>query len=124
MFQQYKDRAAFLLIYIREAHPTDGWQVKANVRDKVVYAAPKAMDDRALIASDCLKGLKLTLPCLLDDMQGSANRDYAAWPARFCIVRTDGTVHYYSGRGPRGFKPKEAENALIKLLEEGAPTAP
>lgn len=55
------------------------------------------------------------------------NRDYGAWPARICIVKTDGTVHYYSERGPRGFRPDEANAALGKLLEpspkETAPTA-
>lgn len=126
MFQQYKNRVAFFLIYIREAHPTDGWQVRANLRDDVLYTSPKALNDRALIASDCLKGLKLTLPCLLDDMKGTANRDYAAKPARICIVKKDGTVHYYGERGPRGFKPHEAKAALSKLLEpssvEAAPT--
>ena len=32
LYEKYRDRVEFFVVYIREAHPTDGWQVPANVR--------------------------------------------------------------------------------------------
>ena len=29
---RYRDRATFLMVYVREAHPTDGWQMESNDR--------------------------------------------------------------------------------------------
>ena len=31
---------AFFVVYIREAHPSDAWQVPSNFKDDVVYASP------------------------------------------------------------------------------------
>jgi hypothetical protein len=31
MYDQYKDRADFLAVYIREAHPLDEWEMKSNL---------------------------------------------------------------------------------------------
>src|SRR5260221_10812053 len=32
LHHRYKDRAAFLMVYVREAHPTDGWRMVTNDR--------------------------------------------------------------------------------------------
>jgi hypothetical protein len=47
IFQEYGDRAAFFVVYIREAHPTDAWQVSSNVKDEVLLASPAAGGRRA-----------------------------------------------------------------------------
>ena len=41
IYDDYKDHADFLTVYVREAHPTDEWQMKSNVKDDVCYAQPK-----------------------------------------------------------------------------------
>jgi hypothetical protein len=35
IYNDYKDHADFLTVYVREAHPTDEWQMKSNVKDDV-----------------------------------------------------------------------------------------
>ena len=117
MFQTYKDRIEFFVVYIREAHPSDGWQVPVNERQGIIYKSPATADERALVASDCLRGLKLTIPCLLDDLQGKVDKASAGWPVRACLIGKDGNVVYYGSQGPAGFRPAEIEAEIKKLLE-------
>jgi len=118
MYQTYKDRAAFYIVYIREAHPTDGWQVASNERDQVLFADPKTLEQRAEVASACVLGLEMTIPCLLDDMANTANNAYAGWPDRLYVIDKAGRIALKGGPGPRGFKPAEAEHALKTLLAD------
>ena len=50
IYDDYKNHADFLTVYVREAHPTDEWQMKSNVKDDVCYAQPKTLEQRAAIA--------------------------------------------------------------------------
>ena len=118
MFQTYKDRIEFFVVYIREAHPSDGWQMPVNERQGVVYKSPTTAAERALVATDCLAGMKLSVPCLLDDMKDTVEKAYAGWPVRACLIGKDGKVVYYSSQGPAGFRSAEITAALKKLLEE------
>ena len=106
-------------MYIGEAHPSDGRQVPQNERDKVVYKTPTTLAERQAIAKGCLAAMKLTMPCVLDNMQDTTGKAYRAWPARLCIVDVDGKIGYYSGPGPGGFKPRDAETALQAILGNG-----
>ena len=116
LYREYKDRAHFYLVYVREAHPSDGRQSGANTRDKVIYKTPKTLKERAKIASDCVKSLKLSMPCLLDDMENTVQKLYRGWPARTCIVNSDGKIVYVNRPSPRGVNPPEIEKALKQVL--------
>ncbi|MHC4622644.1 MAG: deiodinase-like protein, partial [Planctomycetota bacterium] len=112
LYVSYKDKAAFFLVYISEAHPE---LLKGDIEG--IKGRPRDIKERAILATQCVSELKLSLPVLLDSMEGVAEKAYKGRPDRICIVDLDGRVAYYSKRGPRGFKPKEAEQALKKLLE-------
>ena len=112
LYRAYKGSVQFLLVYVKEAHPDDGWQMEANRRAGVVYNAPTTLQERARVASDCVKSLKLDFPCLLDDMQNSVQQMYNGWPARFCLVDKEGKIAYVSKNGPRGITSQELEQAL------------
>jgi hypothetical protein len=116
MYAKYKDKADFRVVYIREAHPTDGWQAPANVRDGVLVKNHTSEGERAKAARACATGLKLSIPMLIDDMNDTVERAYQGWPDRIYIVGTDGKIAYKGARGPAGFRPNEAEAALKKLL--------
>ena len=111
-------------MYISEAHPSDGRQAPANERDGVIFRQPKTLVERAAVAKKCLDDMKLTMPCILDDMQNTTEKAYRAWPDRICIVDVDGKVGYYGRPGPGGFAPREAEEALKALLANGGKTPP
>jgi Iodothyronine deiodinase len=92
--------------------------VKSNERDGVLYKEPSTFEERETVAGECAKGMKLTIPVLIDDMKNTAQRAYAGWPDRFYVIGYDGKVAYRGAEGPMGFKPAEAEEALKKSLEE------
>ena len=116
LYKEYGKKAQFLMVYIREAHPSDGWQSKQNVKDGVVYKQPKTLAQRAKVAKACRDGLKMTIPCVLDGIDNKVDTAYGAKPDRLCVVDINGKVAYHSKRGPWGFKPKDAEKALKEIL--------
>ena len=42
MYERYGKDVEFLLVYIREAHPTDGWQVPRNENEGVLIESAKS----------------------------------------------------------------------------------
>jgi len=107
------------MVYIREAHPSDGWQSRQNVKDGVIFKQPKSFQERAKVAKACRDGLKMTIPCVVDGIDNKVDAAYGAAPDRLCVVDIDGKVAYHSKRGPWGFKPKDAEAALKGILANG-----
>ena len=69
IYETYKDRMDFYLVYIREAHPSDGWQVRSNLDDKLEFLEPTTEDERAELAGVCMLDLGFTMPMLLDNME-------------------------------------------------------
>ena len=112
IYEDYKDRANFLTVYVREAHPTDEWQMKSNLKDDVCYAQPRTLEQRVTIANDFVKRFKFTLPFGIDDMSNAANDAYAAWPERIYIIDESGRIAYRGGIGPFNYKPEEAREWL------------
>lgn len=120
LYNDYKDHADFLTIYVREAHPTDEWQMKSNLEDKdnVCYAQPKTIEQRVTIANDFTKRFGFSVPFGIDEMNNAANDAYAAWPERLYILDEHGRVAYKGGNGPFNYKPKEVREWLAKHFGE------
>ena len=117
MYKKYKKKAEFFVIYIREAHPVDGWRSRGNDREGIKVKQPKTENERITVASECARSLKLTIPFLIDNMKDEAQQSYAGWPDRFYVIDKKFKVAFRGDKGPRGFKPSEAEDALKKLLK-------
>ena len=79
---------------------------------------PKTEEERCAVASDCVKKMKLTIPFLIDNIDNRTEKAYKTWPDRIYVISKKGKIVYKAGRGPWGFKPKEAEKALIELLKK------
>ena len=118
--QRQKDKAEFLLVYVREAHPSDGWVMKSNEKVGVVVAQPRTLEERTAVAEQCAAKLKPSIPLLVDDINDTVGNAYSGMPARLYVIDTNGKVAYKSGRGPFGFKPEEMEQALLMTLLEGS----
>jgi len=117
-YNEYKDRAEFFLIYVREAHPSDKEKGKGPNKSGPQVETPKAPEDRAVAASDCVRDLKLSMPVLIDDMAGTAEKAYRGWPARLVVVDADGKVAYCTQASPQGANPKEAVAVVGRLVGE------
>ena len=116
MYQRNKDRAAFSVVYIEEAHASDVWQMAVNEKQNVVFATPKSADERAAVADACVRGLKIELPALLDNFENSTERAYTAWPDRLYVIDKYGRVAFKSAPGPFGFNPRDMEAALANAF--------
>jgi len=97
---------------VREAHPTDEWQMKSNVKDGVCYAQPKTLEQRVAIAQDFTKRYKFPLPFGIDDMGNAADAAYSAWPERLYVIDESGHIAYRGGMGPFNYNPKELREWL------------
>jgi hypothetical protein len=123
MYQRYRERVEFFVVYIREAHPTDGWQVEPNEKDEVLYAQPTTLDERAAVAQACAVRLDLAIPTLIDDMDNSTDVKYYALPDRLYLIGRDGRVAYRGAPGPFGFVADELERAITEYLDAEAQRA-
>jgi hypothetical protein len=112
IYNDYKEHADFLTVYVREAHPTDEWQMKSNVKDDVCYAQPKSLEQRVAIAKDFTTRFKYALPFGIDDMSNLADAAYSAWPERLYVIDESGHIAYRGGLGPFNYKPAEVRDWL------------
>lgn len=114
--RRYRERAIFLGVYVREAHPTDGWSMESNNKVGVQVAQPKTFAERTGVATQCYSRLKPSIPLLVDDITDTTGNAYSGMPARLYVIDTAGRVAFKSGRGPFGFKAGEMEQALVMTL--------
>ena len=118
LYRLYKDRATFVMVYVREAHPTDGWRMESNDRVDVTIAQPRTYEERVGVAQVCGARLGLGFPMLVDTIDDAVGARYSGMPSRLYVIDRQGKVAYKSGRGPFGFKPAELEQSLLLLLQE------
>jgi thiol-disulfide isomerase/thioredoxin len=124
LYQRYKDRANFVMVYVREAHPTDGWRMESNDRVGAITAQPKSYEERADVAQKCGLLFKIGFPMLVDTIDDTVGARYSGMPGRLYLIDRQGKVAFKSGRGPYLFKPAELEQALVLLLQEDAAASP
>jgi hypothetical protein len=99
------------VIYIREAHPDDGWSGKPVGIDD-----PKTIEERRGVAERCEVAMQYGIPTYVDEMADGVMTAYAAWPERLYLIGEDGIVAYVGERGPWGFKPPDLKVAIDSLL--------
>jgi hypothetical protein len=116
MFARYRDRVDFYAVYIREAHPSDGWSMESNDRVGITIAQPKTSAERNRVAAQCCSSLELAMPMLVDDVDDAVGQAYSGFPDRLYLIDRDGKVAYKGGRGPYGYKPRELEQTLVMML--------
>ena len=112
LYDRFSDRVDFLVVYIKEAHPEDGWVLTSNRNEGIAFADPDSIDGRADVAEDCAVRLAVRMPVLLDDLDNEVARQYGAWPDRLYLIGTDGRIAFQGGEGPFGFRPDELEAAI------------
>ncbi len=125
LYKRYRDRAAFVAVYVREAHAVDGAFSANNENSGIVIKQPRTLSERTDVAKLCTSKLEITTPLVVDTIDDRVGHAYSGSPIRLYLVDQDGKIAYQGGRGPFGFKPGELEQSLISLLiERNAPTAP
>jgi len=110
-------------IYIREAHPKDGFSFGSNngPGGKYNIVDPTTLKDRIDICRqwmadlECLTHTKKTTMHLVDGIGDDASIAFGAWPERLYVIE-DGMVSYRGGEGPFGYKIDELAGFLESKL--------
>lgn len=114
----YQEQVDFYVIYIREIHPTDGWQVNANEEDGVLIRQHRSFEERVEVGQTCMLKTGLAVPALVDEMDDGVTVAYNGMPERLYLVGRDGRVAYKGGMGPMFFNPEEWEEAIRSYLND------
>ncbi|NNE94071.1 MAG: redoxin domain-containing protein [Verrucomicrobiales bacterium] len=97
---EYGDRAHFVMVYIREAHPFDGFGGGlGRVKD------PRTDEERAAIARKAHRQMRLPFLVLVDPIEDPTATRWAGWPVRPFVIDTSGKVVYAGAQGPWGYRP-------------------
>ncbi len=111
-------------MYVREAHPIDGWRMESNDKAGIAVAQPTTDVERTAVAARCCQSLNMTIPLVVDSIDDHVGNLYSGMPDRLYLIGRDGRVLYKGGRGPFGFKPGELEQSIIMhLLDLQSPAA-
>jgi hypothetical protein len=117
LYDQYKDRVHFFIVYIREAHPHDGWRVPNNLIEDIIYDEPTTDDERTEVASACQLALGLDIPMLIDRIDNDIDNKYVGLPMRMFLVDADGKIAFAGKKGPFGWDDEAFEECLKALLD-------
>ena len=112
LHDRHGEEVAFLVVYIREAHPEDGWVLADNRREEIAVVDPVSLGERADAAGACALRLRTRIPILLDGVDDAVALAYGGWPDRLYLIGRDGRVAFQGEEGPFGFKPEELAHAI------------
>lgn len=116
LFARYKDRVAFHIVYIREAHPSDAWQVPENLIENILIDDPTTNQARTDAAATCQLNLDLHMPMLIDSVDNDIDQKYVGLPMRLFLIDASGMIAYAGDKGPRGWDDEGFEAAVLKVL--------
>lgn len=112
IYRQYKDSVEFFVVYVQEAHPTNGWQTDSNLEAGILFRQHQSYDERESVAQSCSIDLHIGLPIIIEEMDNAVDEAYGAAPERLYLVDIDGNVAYHEGAGPHFFDLDEWEQAI------------
>ena len=115
LWAKHRDDVQFVVVYIREAHPEDGWVITSNREQDIAFNDPTSNDERHEAASSCAIRLKINMPVIVDDIDDNIASAYGALPDRLYLIGKGGNIVYQGDRGPWGFDPQKLSDAIESL---------
>jgi len=116
LWERFQDRVDFVVVYIREAHPEEGWVVTMNRDTGIAVQDPTTDAERETVAATCAIQLKIRMPVVVDKVDDAVARAYGALPDRLYLIGKGGRVAFQGEPGPFGFKPEALEAAIDSAL--------
>ena len=120
MSDRYAEKVAFFIVYIKEAHPEDGWALTYNRRSGIALQDPQSTEERTEVAASCALRMRTSIPVLIDEINNDVARQYGGWPDRLYLVGKNGRITFQGGEGPFGFKPEQLDRAIGAELKAAA----
>jgi hypothetical protein len=117
MQREYAGVADFAIVYLEEAHPTDGWmypRVKHLTEQPTTFAKRCGMahtldsEMKALLASP-------SITVCVDRMDNAVSYAFGALPERLAVIK-EGKVQFLGGAGPSAYSIPACSDALKKLI--------
>jgi len=84
LYNKYRERAIFLVVYITEAHAKDEWPVGKTIS---FCDQPKTLSERCELARKYSYDNNMTIPVVVDTMDNAFESVFAAWPVRFYVIK-------------------------------------
>jgi hypothetical protein len=112
MWEKWRDKVDFLVVYIREAHPEEGWVVSMNRDEGILVNDPTSTEERVEVAASCALSLKIRMPVIVDDVDDKIAAAYGALPDRLYLIAKGGRIAFQGDEGPWGFDPSALEAAI------------
>lgn len=112
--EKFSDVADFLLVYIDEAHPSDGWVAPAMGSTRSFKVRKhRSLEERVVAARQMIEHFALPPQCQLvaDCMDNNANVAYGVANERVCIVQRR-KIAYLGGKGPFFYHLKDVRQWL------------
>lgn len=105
--------ADFLLVYIDEAHPSDGWVAPPMGSCSFNVRKHRNLEERLGAAQKLIEHFSLPPQCQLvaDSMDNNANVAYGVSNERVCIVQRR-KIAYLGGKGPFFYNLKDVRQWL------------
>ena len=117
LYEKYGDKAEFVMVYIREAHPESIIQVQKDGKDLLKkFEQTDNFEQRLENAQYCSSLLDLPFPIVVDGEDNKAKEAYAGWPIRLMVVDEKGKIAFDGGKGPKGFEANKLGDWLAKNL--------
>ncbi|KFO24294.1 Type II iodothyronine deiodinase [Fukomys damarensis] len=115
LVEEFSSVADFLLVYIDEAHPSDGWAVPGGSSLSLEVKKHRNQEDRCAAAHQLLERFSLPPQCqvVADCMDNNANVAYGVAFERVCIVQRQ-KIAYLGGKGPFCYNLQEVRHWLEK----------
>ena len=115
LHERYRDRVSFVMVYIKEAHPTDGRVVPGN---QFEVKSPTTLAERCALARDFDQRIGINLPLVVDTIDDATSRLYSPWPNRMVIIDAHGHIADIGEAGPQGTAQSAARapEVLERLL--------
>lgn len=117
MQREYAGVADFAIVYLEEAHPTDGWmygQVTHFTKQAKTQSQRNTMAQ--VLANEVRKiDASTRIELFVDQMDNAASHAFGAIPERLVIL-TGGNVAFIGGAGPNDYSIQACREALNKLI--------
>ena len=120
LWEKHASVVQFVVVYIREAHPEDGWVVTMNREQGIALNDPTTNAERENVAEACALRLEIRMPVVVDDLSDEIASAYGALPDQLYLIGGDGRVAYQGEPGPFGFDPTGLATAIESLAGVGA----
>ena len=128
LYAEHRDQVEFIVVYVREAHPSDKWwlgrsRAQRLARDlfggmaRIDVKEPVTLAQRRRVAASCHSNLfDGVVPVFVDGMGDEVSARYAGKPTRIYLLDREGRVIYNPGIGPFGFNPEHLGSEIESYL--------